>query len=203
MINEVMPKMKKALQEEDNVFKDNLSKTKHKIFYEDEIPGLSSNVFTERTLQYIIFRELCKHFKIIPEDLAYSQSNKRIDLAIYKNHKKRDEVFSEIGIEIKKVIFTKEGFIQLKSMDMIVDDFIKLLESENKHKYLLLFGFGKANNIDLLNDDFFETSEIRYKKRIFKKYDVIFLNKRGFKTKVSRNKYIDFNIILCKIVKNN
>lgn len=55
LIKEVMPKMKKALQDEDNIFKENLKKTSHKTFYKNEIFGLFSNVFTERTLQYIVF----------------------------------------------------------------------------------------------------------------------------------------------------
>ena len=64
--------------------------------------GISNYAATERTIQYIIFKELCKNYKIIPQDRGYHKTQQRLDLSIYNELDDRDQ-YGEIGVELKWV----------------------------------------------------------------------------------------------------
>lgn len=101
----------------------------------------------------MIYIELCRKYKIIPEENSYKDL-KRLDLAVYI----KDYEPAEIGIELKWVKFTKEGRLRQYNLDKFKDDFVKIKAAPNHLKYIIQFGL--TNSIlsaDVLNkqiDDF-------------------------------------------------
>ncbi len=198
MIEQVLPEIKNALQKEDRILRKrfaNLDESCEK-FYADEIKSIASYNLTERTLQYIIFKELCPNFKILPEDSAYAKSNERLDLSIYKNIVDR-ELYAEIGIELKRVNLTKKGLFTSKSLDKIIEDFDKIKKVGNKNKYLLMTTtFDQKNlNMDELEEQIIEV----FDNRKFKKYRLCHIDYQYFKTKFDNDK-TDFVIMLWKLI---
>lgn len=185
LINEILPEIRKALMKEDKLFKKQIDESIHTNFYEEDIKGISSYILTERTLQYIIFRELCKEFKIFPEDLAYGNSNERLDLSIYKNTKDPKK-YAEIGIELKQVNFTNQGELYQKSLNNLTSDFDKIKRAGNKNKYILLLGLHHKKTIEF---DFFNKYLLRsIDNRKFRKFGLELISQSCFKTKGYKNK---------------
>jgi hypothetical protein len=147
MIDEILPAIKNALTKEDKRFNRLIKSSVHSDFYLDDTKGIASYILVERTLQYIIFRELCKSYKIFPEDRAYNDSKERLDLSIYKNNND-PSTFSEIGVEFKIVSFTKEGELYKNSLEKITSDFDKIKRAGNENKYILMMGLHNKKIID-------------------------------------------------------
>ncbi|MEH6538081.1 MAG: hypothetical protein V7719_16895 [Psychroserpens sp.] len=196
LIEEILPSIRKALFREDKLIKKQFNRSIHSKFYEDDTKGISSYILTERTLQYIIFKELCLNFKVLPEDSAYFNTKERLDLSIYKNIKDPDK-FAEIGIEIKQVRYNRNGGLHKRSVKGIENDFDKIKRAGNKNKYILLFGVHdqKHINIDFLNS--FLKSEIDNRK--FKKYHLEVIAQDYFKTEVNNQKK-NYIINLIKLI---
>lgn len=195
MVNEIMPAINQALKKEDQTFRKKIENSNHPNFYNLEIANLSSSLFTERTIQYLVFRDLCSQFKIWPEHFAYKNSNKRIDLAIYKNIEDWENKIAEIGIEIKLIGFTLENKIRGNSVDVIIEDFDKIKKAENPNKYLLVLGMTTAMlNIEDLNDQFITELD----NRMFKKFRLQTICIESFKVK-PQNEYNRMNAVLIKL----
>jgi len=196
MIEEILPSIRKAFLKEDRLFQKKIKSSIHTDFYEDDTKGISSYILTERTLQYIIFRELCKDYKIFPEDLAYGNSNERLDLSIYKNTKDSGK-FAEIGVELKQVSFTNEGRLYQKSLNNLISDFDKIKRAGNKNKYILFFGLYHKKSIDFDSFNEFLISAIDNRK--FKKFRLELINQIYFKTDgYKEKKYYLINLLKLK-----
>lgn len=82
MANDFMPKLEDALKKEDTLLRKRLRGSLHKTFYSDFTSGVLSKDFTEKVLQYFIYRELSHYFKIELETAVYKNSQKKVDFAI-------------------------------------------------------------------------------------------------------------------------
>jgi len=179
MIEEILPSIRKALFNEDKLFKRKIHSSIHTDFYLEDVKGIASYILTERTLQYVIFRELCKTYKIFPEDLAYLNSKERMDLSIYKNTKDLSK-FAEIGIELKQVSFRNDGNLYKNGLDSLISDFEKIKRAGNRNKYIILFGLHNKKCIEIEGFNKFLSKSIDNRK--FKKFGLSLINQVSFKT---------------------
>lgn len=179
MFEEILPSIKRALSREDRYFKKQMQKSSQMEFYKEDIKGIASYILTERTLQYIIFRELCTEYKVFPEDLAYYNSNERLDLSIFKNIKDPSK-YAEIGIELKLVSFKNNGELYLKSLDNLISDFDKIKRAGNLNKYILLSGLFNKKEIHL--ESFNEYLYASIDNRKFRKFELSAIGQTSFKT---------------------
>lgn len=201
MIEEIVPSIRQALIKEDILFKKQIKNSIHTDFYKEYSKGISSSILTERTLQYVIFKKLCKEFKVLPEDLAYGNSNERLDLSIYKNIKDSRK-FAEIGIELKQVSFTNEGKLYQKSLKNLISDFDKLKKAGNKNKYIILLGLYHKKKIDHCLFNEYIISSIDNRK--FKKFRLELISQKCFKTEGFKNKnFYLINLLKLKQSRSN
>ena len=196
LIDEVLPLMRNALLKEDRTLRKHLSTTIHNKFYVNDIKGITSYNLTERSLQYIIYRELCSEIKILPEDLAYGDSKKRLDLSIYKNIVDREKC-AEIGIELKQVKFNKNGEFSLPSIEKIIEDYVKIKNVCNENKYLLLTAIWNSKILPNINDNILNQID----NRLFRGMKLQFLSSEYFITKNQKAEDIYYHLILLKLVK--
>lgn len=192
--DKILPAMVKALRKEDRTLRKQFKKTEYRDFYEPDEKSISSYLLTERTIQYVIFKELCVNFKLFPEYLAYGKTKKRIDLAIYKNISDYEKT-AEIGVEIKQVTFTKSETLTADSIQHVVNDFAKIKDAKTPHKYLLLLG-RSINNVKP------ESITLQFKSNInntlFRKYTLSVLDIQSFKSP-SDHSYDNLNLVIVKI----
>ncbi len=193
MTDEILPSIRDALKKEDKHFRKQFKNSTHNDFYNENIKGIASYILTERTLQYLIFRELCKSYKVLPEDLAYVDSNKRLDISIYKNIKDPSK-FAEIGIELKQVGFTKKDRLYKTSLNNLVSDFDKIKRVQNKNKYLIIMGLHNKKNIDL--DLFNEYLRESIDNRKFRKFRLDAISSTYFKTDLYKGKEFYLIVLL-------
>jgi len=198
LVEEIFPAILKSLKTEYTRFREEIRNSKHKKFYEEDSPNLSHYIFTERTLEYFIFRDLCRKYKLFPEDIVYPNSKKRMDFSIYKNITDPTEP-SEIGIEMKKLILKKNGEFHSACIKSIISDFDKLKPARNKNKYLLLLGLSdKATlNQQQLEDQFQNYID----KRKLKKFGLKMLHRGYFKTEGDDGKNF-YQVMIWKLLEN-
>ena len=198
LISAVMPDIKKALKKEESLFRKRIDNSLHGMFYTYDDRSIASTLFTERTIQYILFRELCVNYKIWPESLSYGKSLERLDLSIYKNIADFEKE-GEIGIELKWVQFTKENELRSKSFKKVVGDFVKIKRVKSKNKYLLLMGLtvGKLDTVKF-DQDFLDFED----NKKFKKYRLKTIVVESFKSLVGEKSML-VNMILVKLVHKN
>jgi hypothetical protein len=122
-------------------------------FYEPSYKGLGAKSIAERFIQTLIYIELCKKYRISPEDNSY-KGLKRLDLAVYINGYEP----AEVGIELKWVRFTKAGRLWQYHFDKFKEEFVKIKAAPNPNKYILQLGLTDVTiNANVLNqqiDDF-------------------------------------------------
>jgi hypothetical protein len=197
LVEEIFPAIIKSLKAEDARFRKEIENSEFvEKIYKQDVKNLTSNVITERTLQYFIYRDLCKKFQIWPEEMAYIKSKKRVDLAIYKEVDYESET-AEIGIEIKKVRFTKEGLFRFDCLQSVRNDLYKLKRTEIKNKYILLLGISdiaKLNPKKLKNQ-----IQEKIDNRKLKNYDLIMFLPGSFKA-IDDNGFKDYILMFWKLV---
>jgi hypothetical protein len=198
LVEEIFPAILKSLKAEDNKFREEIKNSKHKKFYAEDSPNLSSYIFTERTLQYFIFRDLCRNFQLFPEDPVFGNTKKRMDISIYKNMSDYTAP-SEIGLEIKKLYLKKNGEFHSVTMKSIISDFDKLKKALNKNKYILLLGLSDKTTLNQqqLEDQFHDYID----KRKLKKFGLKMLHRGYFKTKGDNGKNY-YQVMIWKLLEN-
>ncbi|MDT3429259.1 hypothetical protein J2Z22_004860 [Paenibacillus forsythiae] len=128
----------------DSMYKDN--------FYKEYGKGLDTWSVTEPILKFLIYIELLKKYKIRPEDHAYND-NKMLDFALYTELTDHCYI-SEIGIELKWAVFTKKGLLNQRSLQTLINDFVKMKELKNQYKYFIQHSITDQKvivNQDILN----------------------------------------------------
>ena len=197
LIDEILPRIKTALKREENTLRKRLDNSDHEGFYVNDSRSISSTLFTERTLQYLIYKELCGDYKLLTEELSYWGSKQRMDIVIYKNIVDRENLYGEIGIELKCVSFNKNNNLRFNSLDVVIDDFDKIKYSENPNCYLLMIGTTDTK-IDIETfDTQFEDSSIIDQRR-YKKYYLDTIGIESFKT-MEGDHQKHLNVILTKL----
>ena len=81
--NEFMPEVAQVLRREDVRLRKMIDYSDYKKFYELNNRGITSYAVTERIYQYIIFRSLAGHYRMILEDFSYPNDSCRIDISIF------------------------------------------------------------------------------------------------------------------------
>jgi hypothetical protein len=197
VLDEIFPAIKKALKEEDNDFVNKMIESKFSKFYCQNECGLVSNLVTERTIQYIIFKELCKKYKVIAEDNAYGTSQ-RIDLSIYKNRSNFEDLYGEIGIEIKQVKFYEDFELYSDSFNKLISDFEKVKGLENENRYILILGENKPMMFDL--EEFNEYLLKKVDKRKFKKFSLTAVAHSCFRTLDIKRENSHYHMLLLEVI---
>jgi hypothetical protein len=195
--DEILPAIHDSLKSEDIRFRNQIENSDFVgQIYKQDVKNLTSNVITERTLQYFIYRDLCKKFQIWPEEMAYIKSKKRVDLAIYMEVDYESES-AEIGVEIKKVRFTKDGLFRFDCLQSVCSDLYKLKKTDIKNKYILLTGISDLQKIK--NGKLKDQIQQKIDKRKLNDYTLKVFPIYTFKT-FGESKQSDYLIMIWKLI---
>ena len=116
------------------------------------------------------------HFRLAetirPEDNSYNDS-KLLDLALYiEPIEKLEDQIAEVGIELKWTKLTQQGRQYQNSFAKFLDDFSKIKNAFNPHKYILQLAIADINasiNIQTLNEQVHEEVDGRSLRKFFPK----------------------------------
>ncbi len=124
MAREFMPELIKVLYKEDKLLRRRLRGSRHKAYYSEDSSALLSNAFTEKVLQYLIYRELSGLFKIELEAAVYGNTQKRVDFVIYRKPIYRHLNVPEIAVEIKQISLNQDMQLSGQGLKSFADDSI-------------------------------------------------------------------------------
>lgn len=203
LMKEFVKKSKHALKDYDRLIYENIKKTEHKRFYEKEGKGLWVLGITEQVVRFLIYTQLCKKYRILPER-QYENSRCRADLVIYMDDEKSEnEQPPDITVEIKWCEFRETyepGSLYKSSKNSFEEDLRKLRDlSESPNNYLLQIAFAPRHLP--IKDEIHKVND-KISGHITRYYDVKPLTTEHFFTRSkTEKKDYSFWLICWKLVK--
>ncbi|GMK41272.1 hypothetical protein PCCS19_43280 [Paenibacillus sp. CCS19] len=190
---------KDALVKWDLVIRDNFMSSDHKdTFYSNYGKGLDTWSITEPIIKFLAYTELCKVYKIRPEDHAYNDG-RMLDYSVYIQSDDHDTI-SEIGIELKWGAFTRKGLQKSSSIRSLINDFVKMKELQNDHKYFIQHSISSLElelQIEALNNQI--TDEVDG--RLIRKWIPRLIDIKSFEIVGAMNEAKRFNLLLWSVEK--
>jgi hypothetical protein len=162
-------------------------------FYKDYWKGIATWSVTEPILKFLIYCELCKKYKIRPEDHAY-QKNEMLDFSLFIESDDHNSI-SEIAIEFKWASFTKKGLLRSSGLESLIADFNKMKQLKNQHKYIIQFSVNETNQA-ISMDSINKQLQLTYDNRIFRKTKPHLIKIGSFQTLSPQEEMKDFTILL-------
>ncbi|PKM41782.1 MAG: hypothetical protein CVV03_11580 [Firmicutes bacterium HGW-Firmicutes-8] len=187
-----------ALKRCDRQIRDKFLSSHHKeTFYRDYGKGLDTWSATEIIAKFLLYIELCPKYRIRPEDWGYKDS-KLLDFAMYVQTEDDSEI-PDVGVEMKWARFTREGKLTSDSLQLLVDDFVKIKKAVTPYKFLMQF----AVNDPEIKLDFRRLNQQIEKEidgRLLRKMIPVFFGTRSFSIASSERKQKNFTTVLWRVV---
>jgi hypothetical protein len=199
-------KAMKVLEGQDKRVAENIQKSKFPGFFKNEHRGLGLFGTCERDMQYLIFADLCKEYKVYPEWSGSYKNMQRADIAIWTDEKAtEDDMVSDVAIEMKWAHFKKDGFLYDYSIQNLVDDVLKMKRhcvSSNKYFMQLAITDERLDfKSNAAKKKFEDDVNWYFDKRAFRNCWLAFTYHVDFETRGVGDNIRFFNMLLWKIRK--